>query len=375
MSISKVTVALLLDIILISCLACNSTTTQAPTITPTATPVATSTADWVGPNGEKQVEYVPQNGGYRYGADGHRIELINNLSAHDTDWQTLQAFLQVDQTDMNLYNVSTFAYTDYAEMLHNNAETAGIRAAVVSVEFNNSGRPWWYLLNAFNVSDRGLIYIDDAGVDQYCGGANYNDKIVDPQLNQPYHAHYLFTNVCFYLNYSYSYIVRNISVQWGEAECEYVPIGGYESGADGHLIKLINNPQANDPTWQELKNFLEQDETDTYLYSTSTFVCADFAEMLHNNAEAAGIRAAFVAIGFVNQDTGHALNAFNTSDVGLVYIDDTGGYSHQPCSGDKKVDVELGEEYNPIAIFPCEGVSFTSILDSWGNVSRCYILW
>lgn len=363
----------------ISCVACNGTTTQAPRITPIATPVATSTADWVGPNGEKQVEYVPQNGGYYYGADGHRIELINNLSAHDTDWQTLQAFLKLDQTDMNLYNISAFAWNDYAEMLHNNAEAAGIRAAVVSVECNdsksNSNRTGWFLINAFNVSDRGLIYIDDTGVDQLCGGDCHFDKIVDLKLNQSYHAQYLFNVIYYYLSDTSSYYVKNISVQWGEAEHEYVPIGGYETGADGHQIKLINNPQAHDPSWQELKNFLKQDNTDTYLYDTSTFVCTDFAEMLHNNAEAAGLIAAFVTISFVNESAGHAVNAFNTSDMGLVYIDDTGGYSHQPCSGDKKVDVELGKEYNPIAIFPCEGGSFKSILDSWGDVSAIYTQW
>jgi len=57
-------------------------------------------------------------------------------------------------------------------------------------------------------------------------------------------------------------------------------------------------------------------------------VCGDFAETLHNKAEAAGIRTAFVHIELDDEDTGHALNAFHTTDKGLVFIDCTGkGFS------------------------------------------------
>ena len=45
---------------------------------------------------------------------------------------------------------------------------------------------------------------------------------------------------------------------------------------------------------------------------------------LHNNAEANGIKSAFVAVLFSDTGTGHTLNAFNTTDKELVYVDCTG---------------------------------------------------
>ncbi len=89
------------------------------------------------------------------------------------------------------------------------------------------------------------------------------------------------------------------------------------------LLRLNNTTTANNPSWQQLISFLLADPTDGKYYSAS-FDCVDFAEMLHNNAEAAGIKAAFVAVDFENDSTGHALNAFRTTDKGLVYVDCTG---------------------------------------------------
>jgi hypothetical protein len=93
----------------------------------------------------------------------------------------------------------------------------------------------------------------------------------------------------------------------------------YVVGGDGEPIVLIENPSASNPTWEQLFSFLQDDQTDAHPY-TSTYICADFAETLHNNAEAAGIRAAFVAL----PESDHSLNAFETMDEGLVYIDCTG---------------------------------------------------
>jgi len=98
----------------------------------------------------------------------------------------------------------------------------------------------------------------------------------------------------------------------------------YASNSLGTGIKLINNPQAHDPTWQELMNFLSLDSTDERSYLGSIYVCGSFAEDVHNNAEAAGLRAAWVGIDFVDGGDGHALNAFMTTDNGLVFIDCTG---------------------------------------------------
>jgi hypothetical protein len=98
-------------------------------------------------------------------------------------------------------------------------------------------------------------------------------------------------------------------------------------GGDGEPIMLIDNPNAVNPTYAELVAFIEQDTTDTNDYLIDPligYVCADFAEDVHNNAEAAGIRAASVSVDFDGSEDGHALNAFDTIDKGLVYIDCTG---------------------------------------------------
>lgn len=95
--------------------------------------------------------------------------------------------------------------------------------------------------------------------------------------------------------------------------------------APGVGIDLINNPEATNPAWAELRDFIALDTTDTYTYIYGIFMCGAFAEKVHNRAEAAGIRAAFVAVCFEGEVIGHALNAFKTTDKGLVFVDCTGG--------------------------------------------------
>lgn len=138
-------------------------------------------------------------------------------------------------------------------------------------------------------------------------------------------------------------------------------------GADGNPIELLNNPEATDPTWQELKQFLWEDKTDQLLYNQTSFVCADFAETLHNNAEENGLRAGFVTVDLGSQL--HALNVFNTTDKGLILIDDTGlSYPHS-FSADKIVAVNKGSEYQPEPIF--DSTQWESI----GTVSDIWIQW
>lgn len=124
----------------------------------------------------------------------------------------------------------------------------------------------------------------------------------------------------------------------------------------GEPVELINNPNATDPTFAELAAFLERDRTDEYSYIVgppkNAFVASDFGETVHNNAEAAGIRAAWVAIDIEVKDgkiVRHVLNAFKTRDFGLVYIDCTGkglwDDIHNRGRGDKRAFVEIGLPY------------------------------
>ena len=118
-------------------------------------------------------------------------------------------------------------------------------------------------------------------------------------------------------------------------------------------VYLENEPTATNPTWQELIAFLFADPTDDETYWEPMFNCTNFAEMLHNNAETAGIKAAFVAVFFEGEEVGHALNAFKTTDKGLVYVDCTG---HEilifgsSAEWDKIAYVEKGKEYGAVGI-------------------------
>lgn len=102
--------------------------------------------------------------------------------------------------------------------------------------------------------------------------------------------------------------------------------GFSELGGNHKPIELINNPNAKDPSWNELTAFIQSDTTDSKPYIDTFYwgyVCADYARDVHNNAEAAGIRASWVGIDFEGGGPGHALNAFLTADKGLVFVDCT----------------------------------------------------
>lgn len=159
--------------------------------------------------------------------------------------------------------------------------------------------------------------------------------------------------------------------------------GTIHVGADGEPIELFNNPSSRNPTYAELIAFIRTDDTDAKRYlerrigGWQPFVCADFAEAVHNNAEGAGIRAAWVSIDLAGEEVGHALNAFETTDKGLAYIDCTGAALMQqgvqrlqallegsppppiPTSRDALAYVEVGKEYGVIPLDQAKSLSYS----------------
>jgi hypothetical protein len=113
---------------------------------------------------------------------------------------------------------------------------------------------------------------------------------------------------------------------------------------DCYDVDLIDNPEATNPTFSELKAFLAQDRTEYHHYILEVYDCSQFSRDVHNNAEAAGIRAAEVQIFFRGEWTGHALNAFITTDYGLVYVDCT----EEP---DTIARVKVGKEYRSVEVY------------------------
>jgi hypothetical protein len=127
----------------------------------------------------------------------------------------------------------------------------------------------------------------------------------------------------------------------------------YETGADDHYITLKNYATARNPTYSYLLKFLIADKTDERPY-TDTYVCADFAETLHNNAEKAGIKCAWVGIDFKEGGYGHAINCFDTTDKGRVFIDCTNEYSVLTKYEDTIANVKVGKLYTEKYLFKKE---------------------
>ena len=103
------------------------------------------------------------------------------------------------------------------------------------------------------------------------------------------------------------------------------------------------------PTYSELNDFLAQDKTDSNEYVSGRYVCFEFATELNNNAEANGIRAAYVRIRF--NEWAHAVVAFDTVDRGLIFI--------EPQS-DREVELNIDKPYSWLTA----GADITTRLDA-----------
>jgi hypothetical protein len=154
----------------------------------------------------------------------------------------------------------------------------------------------------------------------------------------------------------------------------------------GPLIHLVRNAKSQDPTWQELKDFIQSDGTDRKTYDLATFPCGAFAQEVYNNAEAHGIRAGWVGIDFEGETEGHAINAFETTDVGLVYVDCTGDKSkvttHKYAAGDKGrtfgdpsscdriAYVQTGKEYGLISLEVAGSTEYAYYVQYKNNLAK-----
>lgn len=107
------------------------------------------------------------------------------------------------------------------------------------------------------------------------------------------------------------------------------------------LLNATLRSTLKDPTWEELESFLESDKTDELEYKPHEFDCTGFAITLRDHAWRWGFRCAFVEVDF-SGGAGHNLNAFKTTDKGLVFVDTVGG--------DAIAYVKVGKPYGKIAL-------------------------
>ncbi len=116
-----------------------------------------------------------------------------------------------------------------------------------------------------------------------------------------------------------------------------------------NLLERLRQSTLENPAWSELKGLLAQDDTDMLPYHKDSFDCADFAITLRDRMWKYGVRCAYVEVSF-SEGEGHALNAFETTDNGLIYVDNT--------RADQIAYAELNQPYGTIHL---DGVKFKYI--------------
>jgi hypothetical protein len=133
---------------------------------------------------------------------------------------------------------------------------------------------------------------------------------------------------------------------------------GAQTGPSGQqTLQTSNEYSLHNPTYQEMKTFLAQDPTNNNSYVESKYVCVDFAAGVKNDADAKGIRCGVVDI-FYPDGYGHTINAFDTTDRGLIYIEP---------QFDQEVKLVVGRSYSQLN-------GFTSA-PSDDTIQRYVIVW
>ncbi len=98
---------------------------------------------------------------------------------------------------------------------------------------------------------------------------------------------------------------------------------------------FVSSARLRNPTYFEAQQLLASDKTDSHLYIIGSYTCANFAADLRSNALRAGYDCG-IAFLYFPDNTSHALNCFNTTDKGLVFV--------EPQT-DKFVNVTVGKSY------------------------------
>jgi hypothetical protein len=86
-----------------------------------------------------------------------------------------------------------------------------------------------------------------------------------------------------------------------------------------HMSCTSGGGELRDPTYQEALQFIESDQTDKNPYKDQEYTCANYATEFRSNALKAGYRCGHVRAFF--DDWSHALNCFNTTDRGMIFVE------------------------------------------------------
>jgi hypothetical protein len=115
---------------------------------------------------------------------------------------------------------------------------------------------------------------------------------------------------------------------------------GYDAGYESGMKDSGGGFDLRNPTYEEMKEFLASDITDSNTFIEDEYVCTDYSAEVKNNAIAQGIRCAFVYISY--PAAAHSIIAFETQDKGLKFI--------EPQS-DEEVDLIANQSYSQVNNF------------------------
>lgn len=107
----------------------------------------------------------------------------------------------------------------------------------------------------------------------------------------------------------------------GHPELHQQPVDAYYT--NGTRIYVLENSNARDPVYGQMMSLVEDDPS-VYGVYTPEHTCSSFAVELIDNAERCNIKAHLVILTLSNSTSPHAIVAFNTTDQGMVYIDNSG---------------------------------------------------
>jgi hypothetical protein len=107
-------------------------------------------------------------------------------------------------------------------------------------------------------------------------------------------------------------------------------------------------------SWQDLNVFLANDHTNWNKYIPGKYTCVNYAMDLVAAAHKANIDAWIVAVEFDRDAVGHAFVAFQTTDLGVVWIEPQSDYAY--------VEVEIGQ--------PLCYATDTSFCQDYGRVTK-----
>jgi hypothetical protein len=144
----------------------------------------------------------------------------------------------------------------------------------------------------------------------------------------------------------------------------------YDTNATMDRMYIHNNPGARNRTYQEVVDFILSDDTDQRIYDEASFVCIDYAVAVHDHAERQNVSAGVITCEIGS--TLHALNFFNTTDRGLIYVDCTGARAGEPVHNYDKI-ARIDDVYQ---VTPVIDISpYVYVNDKNDTVTNVHLYW